>query len=154
MKGQRKWCRVLVVVFRVFIVPCFFFLSFGKPRDPFASSAERECVFARGACSLRRDFGRRGGLLRRPLFFGRRESPRRRTSSSSSARRERDGEGFFSRFFPSGKTTTPQTGEREREIAISSSLFRCVVETSSPCVAVRRQSRNLERKKTKGEREE
>ena len=103
------------MLFRVFIVPCFFFLSFGKPRDPFASSAERECVFARGACSLRRDFGRRGGLLRRPLFFGRRESPRRRTSSSSSARRERDGEGFFSRFFPSGKTTPPQTGERERE---------------------------------------
>ena len=136
MKGQSKWCRVLVVLFRVFIVPCFFFLSFGKPRDPFASSAERECVFARGACSLRRDFGRRGGLLRRPLFFGRRESPRRRrrTSSSSSARRERDGEGFFSRFFPSGKTTPPQTGERERDCDLFFSLPLC----RGNVVAVRR----------------
>ena len=105
MKGQSKWCRVLVVLFRVFIVPCFFFLSFGKPRDPFASSAERECVFARGACSLRRDFGRRGGLLRRPLFFGRRESPRRRRRRTSS----------FSRvFFHRGKQHHLRP-ERERE---------------------------------------
>ena len=102
------------MLFRVFIVPCFFFLSFGKPRDPFASSAERECVFARGACSLRRDFGRRGGLLRRPLFFGRRESPRRRTSSSSAARR-RETERAFSRvFFHRGKQHHLRP-ERERE---------------------------------------
>ena len=124
--------RVLIVLFRVFIVLVFFLFREKTLRSRFFfRERESVCSFARGVCSLRRD-GRRGGLLRRPLFFGRRESPRRRRrTSSSSARRERDGEGFFA-FFSIGENNNLDRRERERLDLFSLPLCRGNV------VAVRR----------------